>query len=123
MGINLKSDLKALDDRYFEVSGSFAPNTATNPATATRYGAGFTVVHTSTGLFTITFTEAFVEVISATCSLQLATAADQFANIGVISVTNKTAQILIWDISDNAVADVALDDNNRVNFNFVFRWR
>jgi hypothetical protein len=43
----------------------------------------------------------------------------QFGTIDV--VTAKTIQIRVWDISGAAVADVAADANNRINFALVLK--
>lgn len=105
------------------VSGSFAPDTANAP-TDVR-GVGFSVARTSTGLFTITFDSKYYQVNSATAALQLATGDDKVAQIGAYTAPTATAsgtlQIRVWDISGAAVADVAANANNRVNFSVTFQ--
>lgn len=104
------------------VAGSFAPDTANAP-TDLR-GRGFTVVRTSAGLFTITFANKFAGCIAATVTLQQATAGDQILQIGTITnskTATNTAQIRNWDISGAAVADIAANANNRINFCFIFK--
>lgn len=101
---------------------SFAPDTAANPAAGTQKGQGVTsVVHTGTGLFTLTLDDTWGQLDSFTTTLQLATAADQFAQGGTYVAASKTLVIAVWDISGNAVADVAKNANNRINVNLVFR--
>lgn len=103
------------------VSGSFAPNGSSAISAASNKGKGWTVARTSTGLFTITLDSVYNQLDSAVASLQLATADDKFAQIGTVTLASKTIVITVWDISGAAVADVAADANNRINFCFVFR--
>lgn len=105
--------------RRVVVAGSFAPDTASAPTDL--YGKGFTVARTSAGIFTVTLEQIYGQLDSAIATLQLATAADQFAQVGAVSLSAKTFVIHTWDVSGNAVADIAANANNRVNFEFVFR--
>ncbi len=115
------SSPKCLVRELVEISGSFAPNGSSAVDAASRQGLGFTVAWTSTGLFTITFTDKYSALVSANATLQLAAADDKFAQVGVVSLSAKTAQIRIMDASAAAVADVAAAAGNRVNFCFKFR--
>jgi hypothetical protein len=102
------------------IAGSFAPNGSSAVDAASVKGKGFSVARTSAGLFTITLQDAYTALLGADAVLQLAAAADQFVQIGAVDVvTAKTIQIRVWDISDAAVADVAANANNRINFVFV----
>ncbi len=104
------------------VEGSFAPNGASAVDSASNMGSGWSVVRTSTGLFTITLADSYVGCYAANCSLQLATGDDKFAQLGSIDVTTaKTIQIRIWDVSAAAVADVAANANNRINFSLQLK--
>lgn len=106
------------------ISGSFETNGSSNPPAATIYGKGFSVVRTSTGLYTLTVNDAYGQLDCIHATLQLATAADQFCSAGAVSLTNKTAVITTWDISGTGVADIANDavtHMNRVNFILVYR--
>lgn len=106
-----------LDTGVVVLAGSFAPNGSSAVSSASNLGHGWSVARTSAGLFTITLEDAYVSLLSATATLQLATADDKLAQIGSCDVVSaKTVQIRIWDISDAAVADVAANANNRVNF-------
>jgi len=102
------------------IAGSFAPNGSSAVASASVKGKGFTVARTGTGTFTVSFSDAFPKCISATASLQLASGDDKLVQVGAIDVAAKTMVLRVWDISGAAVADVAADANNRVNFNVVF---
>lgn len=98
------------------IMGSFAPNGSSAVAASSRKGRGWTVARTSTGLFTVTFTDKFNALLSATATLQLATPDDKAAQIGTWTASTKALQILVFDASAAAVADVAADANDRINF-------
>lgn len=85
-------------------------------ATSGVRGLGFSVAYTSVGTFTVTFDDSFPTMISAKACLQLATAADQFAQVGTYTAASKTLVFYVWDKSDNAVANVAIAAGNRLNF-------
>ena len=95
------------------VVGSFAPDTA-NPPTDLK-GAGFTVVRTSQGLFTVTFDQVFPDFVAFDAHLQHVTAAARYAQVGIYTAASKTLQIRVVDGSGN-VQDVAADAASRVNF-------
>ncbi len=102
-----------------EIIGSFAPDTASAPTDL--QGKGYTVAHTSTGLFTLTLDKVYPSCLSAVVSLQLATGADRYVQVGTIDLSAKTVQIRVWDVSGAAVADIAANANNRVNFRLAFK--
>lgn len=102
------------------ISGSFAPNGSSALAATSTYGTGFTVAYTSTGLYTITFADSYAQLEAFVCTLQLASGADTFLQAGSYSSANKTITIRNWDVSGAAVADIAADANNRINFIAVF---
>lgn len=106
-----------LDVGVVTLAGSFAPNGSSAVSSASNLGHGWSVVRTSTGLFTITLEDSYVSLLSLTASLQLATADDKMVQVGSCDVSSaKTVQIRVWDISSAAVADVAADANNRIHF-------
>lgn len=106
---------------YVVVAGSFAPNGSSAIAATSNKGKGYSVAYTSTGLYTITFTDAYSDLISFMPMLQLATGADTFLQVGTYTAAAKTITIRNWDVSDAAVADIAANANNRINFVAVFR--
>jgi hypothetical protein len=116
------SDLKMAGNGIEIVAGSFAPDTANAP-TALK-GRGFTVARTSTGLFTVTLTNRFAGLVSMSLGLQLASGDDKILQIGTVTISHAAActfQIRCWDISAAAVADIAANANNRVNFIAVLK--
>lgn len=116
------SELQALDRGVKVIAGSFAPNGSSAVSAASNKGIGWSVARTSAGLFTITLEDSYISLISACCSLQLASADDKIVQLGSIDVvTAKTVEIRVWDISGAAVADVAANANNRINFCLVLK--
>jgi len=102
------------------IAGSFAPNGSSAVSAASNKGTGFTVARTSAGLFTITFTESYPDLLSAVATLQLASADDKYVQVGTYTAATKALQIRVFDASDAAVADVDANANNRINFVCVF---
>jgi hypothetical protein len=102
------------------VSGSFAPNGSNPVDAASVKGKGFSVARSSAGVFTVTLQDAYVALLSAHCSIQLASPDDKFVQFGAIDVVNaKTAQIVVWDVSGAGVSDVAANSGNRIHFTLV----
>lgn len=113
--------VRARGKGYVAISGSFAPAGAGITAGSTK-GAGYSVAYTAAGTFTVTFEDSYKDMVSATATLQLATAADQLVQVGTYSAANKTLVIYVWDISSCALSNnVAADANNRINFHVVFK--
>lgn len=82
-------------------------------------GEGYSPAKTSTGEYTLTLDEFYPSMESADATLQLATAADQFIQVGTYTPSARTLKLWIWDKSDGALADVAINANNRVNFSLT----
>lgn len=101
------------------VAGSFAP--AGSGAVTDVNGRGFSVARTGTGEFTITFDDKYPSLVSATATLQLASADDQVLHMGTYTAASKTLLITVWDISGEGAADIAADANNRVHFTVIFK--
>lgn len=76
------------------IRGSFCPNGSSAPTVL--YGVGYTVVRTSTGVWTVTLDEGFADFIDIQVSSQLATATltPALVRVGGISTTNKTFAIV-----------------------------
>lgn len=118
----IQEELKMAGLNLEVVAGSFAPDTANAP-TDVR-GRGFTVAYTSTGTYTVTFVNKFAGCVAAVATLQLASADDKFAQMGTITnskTATNTAVIRVLDASGAAVAQVAANAQNRVNFAFIFK--
>lgn len=102
----------------FRIEGSFAPNGSSAIDSANDQGdvSFWSVAYTSTGLYTVTLSDSFQAFDCIRATLQLTTGDDKAVQIGVTSVSARTFQIRCWDASANAVADIAADAGNRINF-------
>jgi len=101
------------------IAGSFLPN-GSSAIVADPLWNGFTVAYTSTGLYTVTLTDSYVALISATHGLQLNTAADIKLQWGLIDVvTARTLQIRSLAVA--ALTDIAANANNRIFFELILR--
>jgi hypothetical protein len=120
MANRMFEDVMCLGKGVVVIAGSFAPNGSSAVASTSVKGKGFSVVRTSTGLFTVTLEDTYVAALSMVASIQLASGDDKFVQVGAVDVTSaKTIEIRVWDISGGAVADVSANANNRINFCFV----
>lgn len=101
------------------VLGSFALNGSSSPVAANNKGKGFSVVRTSAGLFTITFVNSAISVLSAWSTLQcVGTTVDLYPQFGTIDVvTNLTAVIQMKTGATNTDPPAA-DANSRCHFGF-----
>ncbi len=99
------------------IVGSFAPNGSSALDATARKGLGFSVAYTSTGLYTITLTDTYADLVSFSCSLQLTTGDDKVLQMGtLVNTATPVIQVRCWDISAAAVADIAAAAGNRINF-------
>ncbi len=109
--------VRTLVRELIPIVGSFAPNGSSAIVASSRKGLGWSVAYTSTGLYTITFSDTFADLVAFECSLQLVTAADSFLQMGtLVNTATPVVQIRNWDISSAAVADIAANANNRIHF-------
>lgn len=106
-----------------EIVGSFAPNGVSAVDLTTRQGQGWTVARTGVGAFQLTFSDLFVDLVSATANLQLAAVAASVVQIGTYVAASKTLVLTVLTEAAGALAaaDVALNANNRIHFRVVFR--
>lgn len=109
--------VRALVRELIPLPGSFAPNGGSALDLTTRKGLGWTVTRTSTGLFTVTFTDTQADLVAFEAQLQLASADDKYLQMGtLVNTSTPVVQIRVMDISGAAVADVAANANNRIHF-------
>lgn len=107
--------------------GSFAPNGSSAVDPTSIRGAGFSVVRTSTGLFTVTLDKAYTGLISALCALQTAAASRLALRFGAIDVvTAKTVVLRLDDVYGSTpgtpeVADLAANASNRIFFSLQLK--
>lgn len=114
--------MRTLVNSNLTIAGSFIPNGSS--AITTKYGSGFSVVRTSTGLYTVTLDVPFTNFVSIVVSGQFASAeadAHQFL-VGGISITSKTFAIKHVTSADVSTTDLAAGDisasgtANKINF-------
>lgn len=115
--------LGAADPGVVVLGINWATNGASDPVASTITGRGVaSVVLTSTGVYTVTLQDVYPSLLSATASVQLASADDKVAaNIGAVDLNAKTIQVRIYDISSAALANVAAATGNRVNLTLVLK--
>lgn len=102
--------------------GSFRPNGSSAVSSTYNLGGHFSVVRTSQGLFTLTLTDPAMSFIAVIATLQLATAAARYIQVGAVSASAKTIQIRVVDGS-GSVQDVASDADNKICFIVVLKDR
>lgn len=109
-------------NRYI-ISGSFRPNTA--GALVSTLGSGFTVVRTSTGLFTVTLNEKYMRLLSGQIEQGRSAIANHGYQFGLTDVSGaKTVQIRSWVVtgagdSTGIVGDVASNASNWIHFKLL----
>lgn len=114
--------IRTLTREMVPMMGSFAPNGSSALDATSRRGLGYTVAYTSTGLYTITFTDTYADLVSFEAQLQLTTGDDKLLQMGtLVNTATPVVQIRCWDISAAAVADIAAAAGNRINFVAWFR--
>lgn len=96
---------------------SFSPNGVGAPSVLT--GIGYSVARTGVGVFVLTFTYPYVELLKAEASLQLAA----FANSDVIlgPWNSATKQLTLFVNTAGVAADIAAAANNVIHVGVTFR--
>jgi len=111
--------LKILGTGRIVLAGSFAPAAAGAPTTVR--GQGFTVTRTGVGTFSIALRDKYVELDSVVATVQLAAAANTFAQAGTVVTGTSANTIELRTLTAGAAADIAANANNRINFAAVIR--
>jgi hypothetical protein len=106
--------------RRVVLEGRFFPNAGSAVSNASNKGKGWTVVRTSQGLFTLTLNYYYPQIDSVVCTLQLASAAARWVQVGTITTASKTIEIRVVDAA-GAVQDVGADANNSIGFEICTR--
>jgi hypothetical protein len=115
--------LGALDPGVVILGINWATNGSSDPVASTITGRGVaSVTLASTGVYTVTLQDVYPTLLSATATLQLASADDKVtAQIGAVDLAAKTVQVRIYDLSTAAVANVNAATGNRVNLLLVLK--
>lgn len=112
----------SLDINVVTLQGSFAPNGTSALVASSTLGKGFSVSRTGVGTFLITLADDYPALLAANATLQLHTADDKIVQFGDCDVLSaQTLVIHVWDISAAALADIAANANNRINFSLLLR--
>jgi len=105
------------------IMGSFAPNGSSALDATQRKGLGYTVARSSAGLFKITLTDKYADIVSAVASLQAPAAIDLVPQIGLIVASTPTvaASVEVRLLVAAVATDQAANANARVNFVIAVR--
>jgi hypothetical protein len=101
-----------------DVAGSFAPNGGSNPVAASNKGSLLaSVVWTSTGTWTVTLRCRAKDVIKIDAGAQINSAANVNTSMQIGAVSSLApVTFVIRNNPGGAVADIAADASNRINF-------
>ena len=111
-----------LDNEVVILAGAFKPNGSSAIDEDENTSNGWSVAYTSTGKYTITLDDVYSSYLSCTATIAQTTAGDQYVAIGAIDVTSaKTVEIFNWDVSGNAIADVAAAAGSMIHFCLVLK--
>lgn len=113
--------LGAADPGVVLLGISFLPQGTGAISASQISGRGVASVAWSTDRYIVTLQDQYASLLSATATLQLATAADQFCQIGAINLTNKTIEIVVWDVSTPGAVSVAANAGNKINLTLVLK--
>lgn len=102
------------------VAGHFYPQGGSAPTVDDTSKLGYSVQRTSTGVFTLTFEDTYIDVVSQWRDLQLNSPDGSIATIKSVDPAAKTAVIQTLN-SSNALFDPAANANNKVSFGFLFK--
>jgi hypothetical protein len=121
-GRSFQKLLGAIDPNVVLLGISFLPQgTGAINATTQVFGRGVASVAWSTDRYIVTLQDVYPSLLAATVTPQFATAADQFCQLGAINLTNKTIEIVVWDVSANAAVSVAANAGNLIHLHLVLK--
>ncbi len=110
--------IRTLVRELIPIVGSFAPNGSSAISGASRKGLGFTVAYTSTGLYTVTLSDKYADIVAVTHNVALVTAADIKLQTGVVtqSSASAAASVQIRSLAVATLTDIAANAANRISF-------
>jgi hypothetical protein len=112
--------VKSLNRELVAVVGSFAPNGTSAVSSASNKGKGWTVARSAAGRFTVTFADAFNDLVTVVATAQMAANnVDIYAQVGTYDSSAKT--LIIRTLTGGTETDIAANANDRVNFVAWFR--
>lgn len=113
------NDVQALHQGLQLLEGSFAPNAALAIDATTRLGVGFTVARVGVGVYRLTLSEVYAQLVSAKLLVQLSAFADTNLHLGAVDLPNRTIDIRVS--TAGVAAEIAANANNRVHFSLALR--
>lgn len=104
------------------VSGRFRPNGATGIVAGSEVGKGWSVARSGEGVYLITFSQPYANLISYKFGVRVADATPTIVQGGDYSATAGTLQVRVLQESTGtlAVADMSADVDNEVSFEVEF---
>lgn len=102
------------------LNGSFKPNGASAIDNTLNQGEGFTVAYTTTGVYTVTFSDKYGKCQSANATLRQETRTQDVEVASCDPVTAKTLIIHGFARGSNTLADITAATNTRIDFVCVF---
>lgn len=81
--------------------------------------AGWTVTRNGVGIFTVTLSDVWTELVNWSLGVQLATAGDLHPQLSTVNLAAKTINIRL--VAAGVATDMAANANNSVGFSFIFR--
>ncbi len=123
MGERIQHELLAPELRPKLISGRFFPNgTSTSPLTFVGKGVASVVRTGSAGVFTVTLSEEYAQLISATATVQHTTAADLVAQFGAFSNvgTSNPVSFTLRVLAGATGTDITANADSSVFFQIVF---
>lgn len=110
--------IRTLQREMSPIIGSFAPNGAAALDLTQRKGLGWTVSRIGAGLFKVTLTDKYADIVSSIATVQLTVAADMLAQIGPVvqSTPAVAASVSIRTLVSAVETDIAAAAGNRINF-------
>lgn len=93
-----------------KISFHFPPNGASQPAAVTGRGVA-SLTRASTGVFTITLSDSYEDLVGASVLVGLATAADITVQLGAVDVKSAKT-IVLRTLASAVLTDIAADPDN-----------
>lgn len=110
---------ETLGRKVREISGSFVPNGSSAIDNTQNTGKGFTVAYTSTGVYTVTFSDKYGKRRAAVANLEQATRT-QTVEVASVDAPAGTMVIHGFAVGSTTLADITAAAGTRVSFTVTF---
>jgi hypothetical protein len=105
------------ESRVTFIAGSFAPAGVSAPTAP--LGNSFTVARTNVGEYTLTLDRVYLQLVSATATVQLASVANLNMQVGTVNLAART--VVLTALAGATPTEIAANANNRVHFSLQLR--